>query len=335
MSDRNATLIGRNTNSSTGAVESVLKGTATGHINLMNPLASQASFLTTALELLRGDVPSILKNLRAHYRTVQRWKAKYRNFKDAEKYLGSEFLNITFGWTPIINDIGAGLRLLLELDRALFVSDDTRRRRKTQVYTNLSRKTDSVTWITEPPLGRVTTSLRNSRLVTNNVTGSGNTQSVALTTDLALSSQISVWTTARFATGLSPRMQDNGYVDRGIDLLGLRLTPETLWELTPWSWLIDWFSNTGTIVRNLSTLGLSNTILNYAYSTMRWKYQSTAWARPVSTFSVKYGGNFIQVEKADHKVRMAASPFGFGTDLSQLSAGQWSILVALGLARQR
>jgi hypothetical protein len=301
----------------------------------MNPLAAQASFLTTALELLKGDVPHLLKQFRFHWNTMLRWKAKYKNFKDAEKYLGSEFLNAQFGWTPIVRDIEAGVRLLLELDRALFVSDDTRRRRKTVVNVNLSQKTDNVTWIVEPPLGRVDQTKWSSRLVTNSCVPNALTFAVSIPTDLALSSKVSVWTTARFATGLSARSQDNAYIDRGIDLLGLRLTPEVLWDLMPWSWLIDWFSNTGTIVRNLSTLGLSNTILNYAYSTMRWQNQSTAWAKPVSTTSVKYGGNFIQVEKMDHKVRMAASPFGFGTDLSSLSAGQWSILVALGLARQR
>jgi hypothetical protein len=204
------------------------------------------------------------------------------------------------------------------------------------VYRANTQTSANTTWVLEPPLGRVATGLRNSRLVTNRVeTGTYSSGGVFIPTDFTAHTEISIWTTARFATGLAPRVQDNGYVDRAIDLLGLRLTPEVIWELTPWSWMIDWFSNIGTIVRNLSTLGLSNAILNYAYTTVRWRNTSTAWAKPVSNSSIKYGGNFIQVERLDAKVRRAASPFGFGTDLDQLSAGQWSILVALGLARQR
>jgi hypothetical protein len=148
-----------------------------------------------------------------------------------------------------------------------------------------------------------------------------------------------VWTTARYATGAKPSSTNNAYLDRAIDLLGLELTPEVLWEITPWSWLLDWFTNIGEVVEGLTTFGLSNTILNYAYSTLRREALLTVNVDPKSWLSQdpqnRISGSPVYAMNIDQKVRIAASPFGFGTSLSALTGAQWAILGALGLARLR
>jgi hypothetical protein len=151
---------------------------------------------------------------------------------------------------------------------------------------------------------------------------------------------IDIRTTVRFQTNLIPTASNNGYVDRLRDLLGLKLTPEVIWELTPWSWLIDWFSNIGLVVENLSNLHASNLILNYAYSTIcREAVDSSVTSRPAltsaSTGYRTWEGDVVTKYETWQKVRLKASPYGFATTLNSLTGSQWAILVALGLARQR
>jgi hypothetical protein len=128
-------------------------------------------------------------------------------------------------------------------------------------------------------------------------------------------------------------------LDRAIDLLGLKITPSLVWELTPWSWLIDWFLNIGTVIENLQTFGLSNTILNYAYCCYRREMTATI-DLDLSGFMAQSGSPSFTGGKAylmtvDQKVRIPASPFGFGIAGTSLSASQLAILTALGLARSR
>ena len=155
---------------------------------------------------------------------------------------------------------------------------------------------------------------------------------------ISLLEELSVRTSARFLTSARPSVTNNSHLDRAIDLLGLELTPEVLWELTPWSWLIDWFSNMGTVISNLTSLGLSNTILNYAYSTARLKTGVGMSVRPQVTSGSglkSFSGTFNYFFDSDLKVRIAASPFGFDVSTDLLNPGQWGILAALGLARSR
>lgn len=316
------------------------KAAATSHINEMNPYASKASLLTTLLEFVSGDVPSLLRNLTKHLVTIRRLKAS--GVVDAGKLLGSEYLNNVFGWTPIIKDIEATVKTLLALDSLLFPSDDTRRRVGRTINTRSGQTMQLVQMQSGSGFTLNTTSSTNPLFLNKIPTGTSSTIYIPnFEVDYAYTEIFSVFTSARFSTGVRPTIMNNSNLDRAIDLLGLKITPEVVWEITPWSWLIDWFSNMGTVVRNLSTLGLSNTILNYAYATGRVQRTYTAHARPIIVpFSSAVGvfatsGTFDYSWTYDHKVRIAASPFGFDVALSSLNASQWAILSALGLARGR
>jgi len=327
-----------NQGSSFGPTLASVRATAANHISEMNPFAAKASLLSTLLELVRGDIPGLLKSLRSHFSLITRLKAS--GVKKAGKTLGDEYLNITFGWAPIIRDVEAAIKVLTKLDRLLFPSDSSRR----SVDRNVSTRGATFTGSTPLSIGNAfaqqTTggpywainSYSSNRAPTNEV-------QVAATGEISVLENYTVRTTARFNTTARPSMTNNSHLDRAIDLLGLELTPEVIWELTPWSWLIDWFSNMGTVVGNLTTLGLSNVILNYAYSTHRLVSRVGMVCKPtiVSTGNGARSstGYFSYLYEIDHKARIAASPFGFDVSLGALSAGQWGILTALGLARSR
>ncbi len=312
------------------------------HISMMNPHKSKASVLTTLLELARGDIPSILKSLQSNL-TLLNIVGK-TGLKDASKTLGKEYLGGAFGWLPLVRDIQKALETLLVIDKLLFPSDSTRRNVDKVLRTRGNIINDVIYLSYNPPFGgdaadtsnwSLNSAYRSNPASTSNLTFPG-----ALNAQHSVLEELTMRTSARFNTTMRPNSMNNGYLDRAIELLGLELTPEVLWQLTPWTWLIDWFSNIGTVIGNLTTLGLSNTILQYAYSTARWKTSVSVNAKPQQLISSGTGirsftGTYAWHWQNDYKVRIAASPFGFDVGLDSLSAYQWTILTALGLARSR
>lgn len=312
-------------------------------INASNPFDNQASFLATAIELLRGDVPKFVGNLRMHRDEILKLKTRFKSFKQASAYLGEQSLNVQFGWAPIMRDVADGIKLLLTVDQAIFPTDDTRRRREAQLFSIGDSSIRGIEWgLTSHLTDRYSGFPSGAHRAVNSYSGPGFVSRVPIDTDVTLQATADIRLTARYRTGLKPTSANNGYVDQALQLLGLKLTPEVIWELTPWSWMIDWFSNIGTIVSNVSTLGFTNAILNYAYSTLRYRATTSyRGVRPAQLTPPNYAGiyswsgNIIFQEEYDMKVRMAASPFGFSVATPDLSVGQWGILSSLGLARSR
>lgn len=124
------------------------------------------------------------------------------------------------------------------------------------------------------------------------------------------------------------------YEAKANHLLGTRITPETVWELTPWSWLIDWYSNIGQIVHNASLLSQDSTVLRYGYV-----MHETHATRSFTVTGLK--GNFtnepLPAVTVSYSIvakrRTRATPYGFGIDVSSLSPRRWAILAALGMTK--
>jgi hypothetical protein len=115
-------------------------------------------------------------------------------------------------------------------------------------------------------------------------------------------------------------------------LYGLQPSPSLIWELTPWSWLIDWCSNAGDCIDNLSSIMFDGLCAKYAY------VMGTTSISAVHTADINYRTcptTASWFSKWTRKSRVGASPFGFGLTDFDLSVRQWSILSALGLTRLR
>jgi hypothetical protein len=114
-------------------------------------------------------------------------------------------------------------------------------------------------------------------------------------------------------------------------LYGVGLTPELLWNLTPWSWATDWFANTGDILANVSDMALYGQILRYGYvmekTTIldRRKITGRLKGQPLTTYE--------SVVKTTIKRRIRANPFGFGVSFNSLNGYQLGILAALGMSK--
>jgi hypothetical protein len=113
----------------------------------------------------------------------------------------------------------------------------------------------------------------------------------------------------------------------------VELTPEVVWSVTPWSWLIDWFTDLGSFMTNITELNGDDLVLRYGYvmCETRETYTKTVYLKPraSSTFPTAVSSSWSSTVKQ----RQRATPYGFGLDTGAFSSRQWSILSSLGLTR--
>ncbi len=115
-------------------------------------------------------------------------------------------------------------------------------------------------------------------------------------------------------------------------LLGTRITPDVLWELTPWSWLVDWFSDIGTLLSINSKLQQDNLVLRYGYLTCKTVQRTYNSANFTDHTGRRHSlGTYYEASRLE---RIRATPYGFGLNLDGLTAQQWAILAALGFSRR-
>mgnify|MGYP003571886336 FL=1 len=115
-------------------------------------------------------------------------------------------------------------------------------------------------------------------------------------------------------------------------LFGLRPSPSLIWELTPWSWLVDWVCNIGASLASLDSIMYDNLCAKYAY------VMGTRRQTATSTGTNNYKSGPVTLTRSaylESKARREASPFGFGLTSDTFTGRQWSILGALGLTRLR
>jgi len=276
-----------------------------------NPVADAATFLGE----LKGDgIPKL----------VGRDLLKSK-FKDYRKY-GSEYLGVQFGWLPIVSDLQKFAQATIESEKILSQlhrdSGKNVRRKFTfpeDVVTGHSENTGQYCYL---PNGIV--------LSTNQYDGAGK-----LTVDTEV--HVKTWFSGCFTyylnlgTTLPDRIAASAAEAR--KLYGIELTPETVWNLAPWSWAADWGSNIGDVIHNVSRFSQDGLVMRYGYIMQ----QKTAKV----TYTLSRGGINTGLSNSDlsltvtskSAVRRKATPFGFGIGMDGLSGRQLSILGALGISR--
>lgn len=109
---------------------------------------------------------------------------------------------------------------------------------------------------------------------------------------------------------------------------GVRISPTVVWELTPWTWLVDWFSNAGDIIDNVTSQVFDRLVSRYAYIMQR----SRKWVCNDSIIHLQGGDVTCSwTQQIVTKKRRAASPYGFDLSNGDLSVRQKLILGALGV----
>lgn len=110
----------------------------------------------------------------------------------------------------------------------------------------------------------------------------------------------------------------------------------TAWQLTPWSWLLDWVVNFDDFLTNFSYMGKKGVSLSYGYVMCK---TITTREEALDTRYQRYGGGeWIPLYLRDRLTtttlqRRRASALGFGVSFDTLSPKQLAILAALGISR--
>lgn len=116
---------------------------------------------------------------------------------------------------------------------------------------------------------------------------------------------------------------------------GANLSPELIYELTPWSWLADWFGSYGDAISNLSNYGVEHIVQDYGY-VMGHVRKQIVWNVECRHGTPDNGSTTINIRGSasnEVKQRIHGFPYGFGNTDSDFSIRQIAILSALGLLK--
>jgi hypothetical protein len=238
--------------------------------------------------------------------------------------IGNYWLALKFGWEPLLRDI----RSLVEFQR---------------------KAEKKLKWLLEhngKPVRQRVTLLDTS---TNPVVGAktanyGALQPVLVTQYYAQQptfvrkdwSSERVWASGRFRFWLPDGPRDIAWTRRMLGrLYGLTPSPQVIYNMIPWSWLADWFTNAGDCLSILDA-GVADRLAADYWYVMHEKSNSVSfdcWGK----FFAPNGSTFELTASAIStqywKYRTAGSPFGFNVNPNGLTPMQLSIIGALGLSR--
>lgn len=287
-------------------------------ISIVAPTNPNANLGTSLAELHREGLPSLPG--------VQFWKKRCEIAKAA----ASEFLNAEFAWLPLVEDVKdvaqsvqAGSKLLRQYER------DEGRNVRREFHYPIERSKDSFRTKIAPSV------------VSTGSTGWTNPFGATLgSVDSVVEIEESrrKWFSGCFTYSI-PRQSDSwqallrngGEADK---LFGTTLTPDVLWELTPWSWAIDYFSNAGNVIQNVTDFAQQGLVMRYGYMMEEKSIKVTATMVERKTNFMSFDHTTVppQTIEITSKVRRPANPFGFGLTLDDLSPLQVAILAAVGIS---
>lgn len=277
-----------------------------------NPLSGMGQFLG---ELRKDGLPSLP--------TIKAWKNKAAYFKRLGKSGSDEYLNVQFGWMPFIKDIVDFCSVVKNASKHIqqYQKDSgrpIRRRRSLPAQQNITTTvlSKNAYGIPAGPIGVYSSS-------------GTLTKTVNVTTEQWASFCFTYFLPVDDGTAISKFRRYEALASK---LFGLRLTPDLLWKLAPWSWAVDWVTNAGAIIRNWSAFQNDGLVLRYGY-VMERKTSVTQYTLEGVRFKSGRTLNISQAITSETKSRRRATPYGFGLNPQSFSAFQWSIIAALGISK--
>lgn len=271
------------------------------------------------LAVFLGELKQGLPKLGAHL---------WEEVTDLARSAGKDYLNVQFGWRPLISDVKNFANAILHAERYIrqYERDAGRVVRRRFEFPSISSTVSSIPLNRPPYMGNRT----------------GGPVAMIPSGDILRVRETSrrQWFSGAFTyylpTDYDSRKAVVEFASRAKFLLGLQLTPEVLWELAPWSWAIDWFSNVGDVISNVTDFQSGSLVMRYGYL-MEHSIVRDTYTR-VNPVVTNYGKPHVVDSSFSYttetKKRIQANPFGFGVTWSGLSPFQLSIAAALGLSRK-
>jgi hypothetical protein len=280
--------------------------TAIARVLPTNPVAGLATYIGE----MKDGIPSLVG--------ADFFKSRARKARSA----GSEYLNVEFGWRPLVSDLQKFGFAVKNSDRLL------------NQFANSSGKKIKRHYKLEFPDEvevQETTGFPSPTLVGPIYTAAEGPLSIITTRKRKR------WFEGCFTyyvPPLSKGWRNKGWLSRASYLSGGRFSPETLWDIAPWSWGADWFANVGDVFHNVNAFSHDGLVMRYGFVMETSSTRITYILRGIGYGNVPYPCDFVQTFETVTKVRRQATPIGFGLNpLIDFSNRQLAIVSALGLSR--
>lgn len=277
-------------------------------VSQTEPTNGPAEAATAVGELLKDGLPFLPMS-----QTIERRLSAARS-------AGSEYLNAVFGWLPLVSDIRSLAGAMKDTDRIL-----------AQYERDAGR-------VVRRRFGPLTEQSSEEVVVSNSATPFGLNGFFVVTPGKLMRKRTTLkrrWFSGAYTYYLPDDYDSRSSVKRlalMADLIGASPTPETLWNLTPWSWAVDWFSNSGDVIHNLDAFSKNGLVMRYGY-VMEHTITTDTYTMIGGSYKGGAGHPAPVTLVTETKRRRRANPFGFGVSWNGLSAFQLSVAAALGISR--
>lgn len=280
------------------------------------------------------DVPRMLQTTSKLFHMT--WKdlgGKGRSSIMTPKKAADQFINHQFGWLPFVKD-------LLDFDKVYqnskkFIKRHTEHNDKWERRYTVLSSPESNTIIGQGngwgvwPAGNTISAMFGK--------GDGGAQ-ISPTYTTRLEKHQRVWASGlfkiyrpEFDSSLSGYDSTWNSVQQQLMLYGARINPSVLYKITPWSWLIDWFTNVGTNIDNASAIAQDAVasknlfLMSHSQSLITFEQVAPFWE---GTRTMKWA------REVELKQRGEGGPYGLGWSSQNLSTRQLAILTALAITHR-
>lgn len=249
--------------------------------------------------------------------------------------VGDDYLNYVFGIAPTISDIQDICKVIVSFDDRLnqYLRDNGQfvRRRFDFPVKRVSR---SITRDERVALSGTEALVSNSAWASN---FAHEREDILGTAELTEERSERYYFTGAFQYYLASAITPGGAIEQGAQiarkLLGIDgLTVDLAYQLTPFTWLLDWFANVGDLISNGEAFNRDNLVIRYGYL-MRETRIKRLYTHTGAKFITGPTGPVRMTEEFTQKKRVKATPFGFGLNADAFTEQQWAILIALGMTR--
>ncbi len=253
------------------------------------------------------------------------------------KSWGNDYLGVQFGWIPLLNSFQ-------DIGRALGAATEALAHQGQRVHRRYSlpelRDAGNVT-----QSGSMQLNVNNGAGFSGDLAFTGPSFSTQASTtltglmDYQKTRSSRRWFEGEFSSFYPLGFDPTEYMNKLRLLMDFSIKPSTLWELAPWSWLVDWNLRIGDTIRANELRANDLLVMHYGYAmetsvyTTELSWRATSGPTSSSTWTnlPRKGGMFATTV---YKRRLRANPYGFrvgGT--GALSGNQAAILGALGLSK--
>jgi len=121
-------------------------------------------------------------------------------------------------------------------------------------------------------------------------------------------------------------------IERDLTLYGLRVSPINVYRAIPWSWALDWVTNTGDYIQRCSDAEIDSVASEYLYcmrhQVIKRTYKTTIPMINPGPITLTFERIVSTKQRGEGN-----SPYGFSLSLANLTPRQLTIAGALGILR--